>query len=256
MRYNIAMPNNMSVLPIIYQDDDIVLINKPIGIATHQAASFDGDDVYQMLIRQGIKIQTEGDEYRQGIVSRLDVGTSGILVVAKNQNSFISLKKQFANHEVSKTYLALCEGTFNVMHGQINAPIGRHPNPKKRALFSVVDDGKEAITNFDVINSSQIQIGKRANQKTTVSLLKVNLLTGRTHQIRVHMSAYNHPLVGDINYGAKDELAKKLLVTRPLLHSLSLEFTHPTLIRKMKFKADLPTDFTDTLSRLSIDLTL
>lgn len=231
-------------LDIVYIDDDIVVINKQPGIATHSSLSFDGRDLVELLLYKKIKIKTSGDKDRQGVVSRLDVGTSGLIVFARNEESFQKLKEMFQNRQVKKTYYALVEGAFKIKSATIDAKIGRHPNPKKRALYAVVDDGKEAITNYDVEEEYKFK-------KETLSFLKIGLETGRTHQIRVHMSHYNHPLVGDINYGANKELREQLQLTRQFLHSGNLAFKHPISGKELQFCAPLHDDLLNAIKILS-----
>lgn len=215
-----------------------MVVDKPVGVITHQASSFKGDDVYHMLVDSGVKIETSGDEYRQGIVSRLDIGTSGVLVVAKNENSYQHLKAQFSSHSAQKVYYALAVGSFASLSGRISAPIGRHPNPKKRSLFAVVEGGKEAVTDFDVLATYAAKNGD------VYSLLRIRLHTGRTHQIRVHLSAYGHPLVGDPLYSTRRSanLGSACELSRPFLHSGSLTIKHPETGALMTFKAAFPDD--------------
>jgi 23S rRNA pseudouridine1911/1915/1917 synthase len=243
-------------LEILFQDDDIVVVNKPVGVLVHQAESFSGDDVYHLLVDQGVEIHTSGDDFRQGIVSRLDVGTSGVLVVAKNEKAYISLKQQFQEHSVIKLYTALAQGHFNVKKGEIDAPIGRHPT--KRALFAIVEDGKPSKTDFDVIQEFEFDGVRKTGgdgivKHETFSLLQIQLLTGRTHQIRVHLSAYGHPLVGDPLYNPHNKaLLEKTSakLTRPFLHSSSLTIQHPSSGDKVTFEAPLPSDLQDFLTTL------
>ena len=192
-----------------------------------------------MLRAQGVQISTSGDTYRQGVVSRLDVGTSGLLVLAKTEAAYLGLKEQFQAHSVEKVYTALAKGVFKVMSGTIDAPIGRHPS--KRALFSVVEDGKPARTHFDVLR-----------QVDEVALLKVILETGRTHQIRVHLKAYGHPLVGDKMYGKATALDAFSELERPFLHSAQLRFTHPTSGERVFFDSALPEDLARALRKFGI----
>ncbi|GHT81368.1 hypothetical protein FACS1894125_1980 [Actinomycetota bacterium] len=209
-------------LDLIYEDDDIVVVDKPSGVITHQANSFKGDDIYHLLVGQGVQIKTSGDDFRQGIISRLDIGTTGVLIVAKNEHSYISLKQQFSNHSVEKKYTALAVGKLKQHQALIDAPIGRHPT--KRALFAVVDDGKPAKTQYKILQEFE---------RTT--LVEVALLTGRTHQIRVHFQAIGHPLYADPLYGTQIEQ-----LGRPFLHSSSLTVVHPTTNSKMTFTSELP----------------
>jgi 23S rRNA pseudouridine1911/1915/1917 synthase len=228
----------MQKLPIIYQDDDIVVVDKPAGIATHAATSWTGADVVTLLDEMQVTIDTEGDSHRHGVVSRLDVGTSGVMVLARNQDAFENLKTQFAAHTTEKIYHALAYGNFVVKHGTLNAPIGRHP--KHRALFAVVENGKPAVTHFDALEQYHFEVGK---DKFLTTYLQIRLETGRTHQIRVHLNAYHHPLVGDSMYGKATTLEKTLHeqfdFQRPFLHSSSLKITHPKTGKILHFESPL-----------------
>lgn len=232
MWYNIS-------IQILYEDDAICVVDKPAGVATHSASSWAGDDVVSLLRAKGAQIKTSGDEHRQGVVSRLDVGTSGLLVLAKHEDAYLDLKRQFSAHSVQKIYTALAKGVFKVKRGTVDAPIGRHPT--KRALFSVVEGGKDARTHFDVESETE-----------EVSLLRVHLETGRTHQIRVHLSTYGHPLVGDTMYGKTNALDVKSKLTRPFLHSTHLAFLHPETHEKMAFDSTLSDDLTRALEIFGI----
>jgi 23S rRNA pseudouridine1911/1915/1917 synthase len=238
-----------ALVPVVYEDDDVIVVDKPAGIATHSAASFDGDDVYNLLVGQGVQIRTSGDSNRQGIVSRLDVGTSGLVVVAKNEISYQDLKRQFQEHRVVKRYIALSHGHFTVRKGTFDAPISRHPT--KRAIYAVVDGGKPAVTHFDVLREYAVPSPTARNSKGISKLteLEVQLETGRTHQIRVHFSAYGHPLVGDTVYGGKSVRSDAL--SRPFLHSTSLEFSHPRTNQLLKFISPLPAELNEYLQSLS-----
>ncbi|MDR1448302.1 MAG: RluA family pseudouridine synthase [Candidatus Ancillula sp.] len=235
-------------LVVKHVDDDIVVVDKPVGMVVHSAGSFSGPDVISELEKLGISITTTqaqtADAYRRGVVSRLDVGTSGLLVIARNDISFTSLKNQFMAHTVVKKYNALVEGKFSLMHGIISAPIGRHP--KNRWKYTIVEGGKEARTSFDVVYEYQLP-----NKMGTVTYLELQLETGRTHQIRVHMQHYGHPLVGERvykrNYSKADEY---LQLHRPFLHSRFLEFIHPTLKTIVSFESELVQDLQEALQKL------
>ena len=224
-------------LTIVYQDTDLVIVNKPVGCAAHPSPGWNGPTVIGALIAAGIPISSSGPAERQGIVQRLDVGTSGLMMVAKTESAYLRLKDMFRNREIKKIYHALAQGHLEPAIGTIDAPIDRHP--KDDYKMAVVLDGKASITHYEVIEYFR-----------AVSLLKVELETGRTHQIRVHMSAIRHPLVGDLTYGADPNLAREIGVERPWLHAQALEFTHPLSGIPISVSAPYPSDLTDSLSRL------
>ena len=186
----------------------------------------------------GYQLATSGAAERQGIVHRLDVGTSGLMVVAKNEIAYSSLKDQFRNRTVSKVYHALVQGHMDPTVGTIDAPIDRHPREDYR--FAVVANGKPSITHY-----------KTLEVFPAVTLLEIELETGRTHQIRVHFSALHHPLVGDLTYGSDPALAMKLSISRPWLHAKQLAFDHPGSGERMSFNAEYPADLTRSLEILS-----
>ena len=188
-------------LEVVYNDDHILVINKPVGCAAHPSPGWHGPTVVGALAAAGYTISTSGAAERTGIVHRLDVGTSGLMVVAKTDRAFTVLKEAFRTRSVDKTYHALIQGHIDPPTGTIDAPIDRHPKVDHR--FAVVAEGKESITHYEVIEFYR-----------SVSLVKVELETGRTHQIRVHFSALNHPLVGDTTYGADPVLGKSLKMSR------------------------------------------
>lgn len=225
-------------LTIIYQDADLVIVNKPVGCAAHPSPGWTGPTVLGALIAAGIPVTSSGPLERQGIVQRLDVGTSGLMMVAKSETAYLKLKDMFRNRQIKKIYHALAQGHLEPAIGTIDAPIDRHP--KEDYKMAVVLDGKPSITHYEVIEYYR-----------SVSLLKVELETGRTHQIRVHMSAIRHPLVGDLTYGADPNLAAEIGVSRPWLHAQALEFTHPISGLPISVIAPYPRDLTDSLSRLS-----
>ncbi|MGI9198296.1 MAG: RluA family pseudouridine synthase [Candidatus Nanopelagicaceae bacterium] len=225
-------------LEIVYQDSDLVIVNKPVGCAAHPSPGWTGPTVIGALVAAGIPLTSSGPAERQGIVQRLDVGTSGLMMVAKSEAAYLKLKDMFRNREIKKIYHALAQGHIEPAIGTIDAPIDRHP--KDDYKMAVVLDGKPSITHYEVIEYYR-----------SVSLIKVELETGRTHQIRVHMSAIRHPLVGDLTYGADPNLANEIGVTRPWLHAQALEFTHPLSGLPISVRAKYPSDLTDSLSRLS-----
>ena len=231
-------PTPLEDLTIVYQDKDLVIVNKPVGCAAHPSPGWTGPTVVGALVAAGIPLSPSGPAERQGIVQRLDVGTSGLMMVAKTEAAYLKLKNMFRNREIKKIYHALAQGHLEPAVGTIDAPIDRHP--KEDYKMAVISEGKPSITHYEVIEFYR-----------SVSLLKVELETGRTHQIRVHMSAIRHPLVGDMTYGADPNLAAEIGVKRPWLHAQALEFTHPISGLTISVSAPYPSDLTDSLSRLS-----
>jgi 23S rRNA pseudouridine1911/1915/1917 synthase len=225
-------------LSIIYDDEDLVVIDKPVGCAAHPSPGWTGPTVVGALMAAGYSVSTSGPAERQGIVHRLDVGTSGLMIVAKSDQAFHALKDAFRNRTVSKIYHALVQGHMDPSTGTIDAPIDRHPKEDHR--FAVVATGKESITHYEVMEFYR-----------AVSMVKIELETGRTHQIRVHFSALHHPLVGDTTYGADPVLGKSLGMSRPWLHAAELSFSHPVTQAKLNFKAPYPSDLTGSLALLS-----
>ena len=225
-------------LTVVYDDQDIVVIDKPIGCAAHPSPGWTGPTVVGALMAAGYSVSTSGPAERQGIVHRLDVGTSGLMIVAKSDKAFHVLKDAFRNRTVEKIYHAMVQGHLDPTTGTIDAPIDRHPKEDHR--FAVVATGKESITHYEVIEFYR-----------GVSMVKVELETGRTHQIRVHFSALHHPLVGDTTYGADPVLAKSLQMARPWLHAAQLRFAHPVTGQALDFHAPYPPDLTRSLALLS-----
>lgn len=225
-------------LTVIYNDDDIVVIDKPVGCAAHPSPGWTGPTVVGALMAAGYTITTSGPAERAGIVHRLDAGTTGLMIVAKNEKSYLALKEMFRSHQIEKTYHALVQGHMDPATGTIDAPIDRHPKEDHR--FAVVASGKESITHYEVIEFYR-----------AVSLVKVELETGRTHQIRVHFSAVGHPLVGDTVYGADPVLGKKMQMSRPWLHALELRFSHPVSAMPLTLRAPYPPDLQSSLALLS-----
>ena len=212
-------------LKIKYEDDDLLVISKDHGIVVHPSQNTNSATLVDILLNLYPTIKNVGEPSRPGIVHRLDKETSGLLVIAKDNNILVSLKDQFKKREVLKEYLAIVDGNTKEK-GIINAPIGRHPKDrKKRALIST---GKEAITRYEkIINENGL------------SLLKVEIQTGRTHQIRVHLSSIGHPIYGDKVYSKK----YKSVSSRMLLHSYRLKFKHPIKNKFIDIKDDIPKEF-------------
>ena len=189
------------------------------------------------LAGAGYRISTSGPPERQGIVHRLDVGTSGVMAVAKSEVAYSKLKRAFKAREIHKIYLALVQGHPDPSVGTIDAPIGRHPSSSWR--FAVLSGGRDSITHYETLEAY-----------SSASMLRVTLETGRTHQIRVHMSAQKHPIVGDTLYGADPTIAERLGVTRQWLHASELEFAHPVSGEVVKVKSPIPGDLQVALERL------
>lgn len=231
------VPIVVDSMSILYDDDDVVVVDKPPGLAAHPAPSWDGPSVLGALAGAGYRISTSGPPERQGIVHRLDVGTSGVMAVAKSEVAYSRLKRAFKAREVQKIYHALVQGHPDPSVGTIDALIGRHPSSSWK--FAVVAGGRDSITHYETIEAF-----------TGASLLKVSLETGRTHQIRVHMSAHRHPIVGDPLYGADPTLAERLGVSRQWLHASELDFTHPMTGTPVHVECGFPDDLNVALERL------
>ena len=225
-------------LKVVYDDEYLIVIDKPVGIAAHPSPGWQGATVVGAIFAAGYQLATSGSAERQGVVHRLDVGTSGLMVVAKNEIAYSHLKDQFRERTVSKVYHALVQGHMDPTVGTIDAPIDRHPKEDYR--FAVVANGKPSITHY-----------KTLEVFPSVTLLEIELETGRTHQIRVHFSALHHPLVGDLTYVSDPVLAKKLTITRPWLHAKQLAFTHPGSGERLSFNSEYPEDLTRSLALLS-----
>ncbi len=214
-------------IEVIYEDDDIIVVNKPKGLVVHPAnGNPDGTLVNAIMAICKDSLSGIGGEIRPGIVHRLDKDTSGILVVAKNDKAHINMSEQIKNHTVKKTYIALVRGIVKENEATINMPIGR--STKDRKKMAVTKNGKEAITHFKVIK-------RYPNENCT--LLEVRIETGRTHQIRVHLSQIGYPVIGDTTYSSGKN---KWEVQGQCLHAKSLEFKHPITQKEMFLEAELP----------------
>jgi 23S rRNA pseudouridine1911/1915/1917 synthase len=225
-------------LKVVYDDEYLIVIDKPVGIAAHPSPGWQGATVVGAIFAAGYQLATSGAAERRGVVHRLDVGTSGLIVVAKNEIAYSNLKDQFRDRTVSKVYHALAQGHMDPTVGTIDAPIDRHPRVDYR--FAVVTNGKPSITHYKTIEIFP-----------AVTLLEIELETGRTHQIRVHFSALHHPLVGDLTYGSDPALASRLGISRPWLHAKQLAFDHPASGERLSFNAKYPADLTRSLEVLS-----
>ncbi|NLZ98479.1 MAG: RluA family pseudouridine synthase [Micrococcus sp.] len=224
-------------LNVIADEEDYVVIDKPVGVAAHPSQGWRGPTVVGGLAALGINISTSGPPERKGIVQRLDVGTSGLMVVAKTEVAYSRLKAAFRDRTPQRNYHALIQGLPDPVNGTINAPIDRHPGYEWR--FGVVEGGREAITEYETIEAFG-----------TATLVDVHLHTGRTHQIRVHFSALGHPLAGDLTYGADASLAADLGLTRQWLHAVGLGFKHPVTGQDMSYTSEYPIDLLYALDRL------
>jgi 23S rRNA pseudouridine1911/1915/1917 synthase len=225
---------------IVHDDDDLVVVDKPVGVAAHPSPGWTGTTVIGGLAAAGYTVSTSGAAERQGIVHRLDVGTSGLMVVAKSETAYSALKQQFRERTVDKRYHALVQGHPDPMSGTIDAPIGRHPQHDYK--WAVTAEGKPSVTHYDLIEAFR-----------HASLLDIKLETGRTHQIRVHMAAHRHPCVGDLTYGADPTLAQRLNLTRQWLHAMRLGFTHPADGRWAEFVSTYPDDLRGALDTVRAD---
>jgi 23S rRNA pseudouridine1911/1915/1917 synthase len=230
-------PTPVEDLEVIYHDSDIIVVDKPVGVAAHPSLGWSGPTVVGALEAAGFRISTSGAAERQGIVSRLDVGTSGLMVVAVSERAYSLLKRAFRDREVDKGYYALVQGHLDPPEGTIDAPIGRHRGNDWK--FAVTAAGKPSITHYDTIEMF-----------AAASLLDIHLETGRTHQIRVHFSALHHPCCGDLTYGADPTLAARLGLERQWLHARSLGFAHPADGRYVEFTSPYPADLQHALDVL------
>ena len=224
-------------LLVIYQDEDIVVVDKPAGVVAHPTVGFHGPTVAGALLARGIQLSTSGAQERQGIVQRLDVGTSGLMMLAKSELAYSRLKQAFRDRAVHKIYHAIIQGQPDPSEGTLDAPIGRHP--KAEFKFAIVEGGKTSITHYKTLELFPAS-----------TLCEVNLETGRTHQIRVHFSAFKHPLLGDTMYGADPKLAKSLGITRQWLHAKELGFEHPITAKQIHLVSEYPADLAVVLERL------
>ncbi len=224
-------------LRVAYEDADLVVIDKPVGVAAHASPGWTGPTVVGGLAAAGITVASAGAAERQGIVHRLDVGTSGLMVVAKSDAAYSELKRAFKERTVEKIYHAVAQGHLDPTAGTIDAPIGRHPSSDYK--FAVVEGGRPSVTHYEVLE-----------MVPAASLVEIHLETGRTHQIRVHMAAMRHPLVGDLTYGADPTLAKRLGLARQWLHARELAFEHPVRGGEVRVRSEYPEDLALALEKL------
>ena len=224
-------------LGIVYDDDDLVVVDKPVGVAAHPSPGWTGPTVLGALAAAGFRVSTSGAAERAGIVHRLDAGTSGLMVVAKSERAYTALKLAFKERTVEKIYHAVVQGHPDPFAGTIDAPIGRHPRSDWK--FAVTADGKPSVTHYETLEAFP-----------AATLLEIHLETGRTHQIRVHMAAQHHPCVGDAMYGADPILSARLGLTRQWLHAMRLGFRHPGSGEYVEFESTYPDDLRHALDLL------
>ncbi|MEC9052589.1 MAG: RluA family pseudouridine synthase [Actinomycetota bacterium] len=229
-----VVPEIVEGIKSIHDDESIVVIDKPVGVAVHPSPGWGGPTVVGHLAGAGFRIATSGASERQGIVQRLDVGTSGVMVIAKSEHAYSVLKNAFRHRTVDKTYHALVQGHPDPLQGTVDAPIGRHP--KHDYKFAVMADGRASVTHYETLEAHRF-----------ASLLEIHLETGRTHQIRVHMSALKHPCVGDLTYGADPVLARRVGLERQWLHAVKLGFTHPDSGDEVEYESTYPDDLAAAL---------
>jgi 23S rRNA pseudouridine1911/1915/1917 synthase len=232
-----VVPEVVEGIKIIHDDPAIVVIDKPVGVAVHPSPGWRGPTVVGHLAGAGFRIATSGASERQGIVQRLDVGTSGVMVICKSEHAYSLLKNAFRKRTVDKVYHAMVQGHPDPLEGTVDAPIARHPGADYK--FAVMDGGRASVTHYETLEAHRF-----------ASLLEVHLETGRTHQIRVHMAALKHPCVGDLTYGADPTLAKRLGLTRQWLHAVRLGFEHPESGEYVTYEAEYPEDLAAALEKI------
>jgi len=232
-----VQPQLADGLTIVHLDEAVVVVDKPAGVAAHPSLGWQGPDVLGHLAAAGVTVAQAGPPERQGVVQRLDVGTSGLMVVARTASAYSDLKAQFRAHTVEKLYRAVVQGHPDPPAGTVDAPIGHAGGGQWR--FKVRADGRASVTHYETV---ELMRG--------AALLGLNLETGRTHQIRVHMQAIRHPLVGDLVYGADPVLAARLGLDRQWLHAVRLTFTHPGTGEPVTFESQPSLDLARALEIL------
>ena len=232
-----VVPEPVAGLAVVYSDEDIVVVDKPVGVAAHPSPGWTGPTVVGGLAAMGHTVATSGAAERQGVVHRLDVGTTGLMVVAKSELAYRVLKRAFKEREVDKRYHAVVQGHLDPLRGTVDAPIDRHPTADYR--YAVMSGGKPSVTHYDTLEAFR-----------AASLVDVRLETGRTHQIRVHFAALRHPCVGDLTYGADPTLSARLGLDRQWLHARGLAFLHPRTNEPVSFVSDYPDDLAHALDVL------
>lgn len=234
-----VVPQLADGVQVVFEDADIVVIDKPAGVAAHPSVGWDGPSVTEHLAAAGFRIATSGAPERQGVVQRLDVGTSGLMVLAKSESAYSVLKQAFRDRTVDKIYHALVQGHPDPFEGTVDAPIARHPGHDWK--MAVVAGGRHSVTHYTTLEAHR-----------AASLLEIHLETGRTHQIRVHMAAIKHPCVGDPLYGADPVLAERLGLERQWLHAVRLGFVHPETREYVQFASPYPHDLAIALGNIRV----
>jgi 23S rRNA pseudouridine1911/1915/1917 synthase len=237
-RSELPPPQAVEGLVVLHEDDDLLVVDKPVGVAAHPSPGWEGPTVIGGLAAAGHRVSTSGAEERRGVVHRLDVGTSGCMVVAKSEHAYSVLKDAFRARTVDKRYHALVQGHPDPLTGTVDAPIDRHPISAYK--FAVVAGGRASVTHYETIEAFR-----------HATLLDIRLETGRTHQIRVHMAALRHPCVGDVTYGGDPTLARRLGLGRQWLHAVRLGFAHPADGRWVEFASPYPGDLQRALHRVA-----
>lgn len=232
-----VVAHTVAGVQVVFDDDHIVVVDKPVGVAAHPSVGWTGPSVVGHLAGAGFRISTSGAPERQGVVQRLDVGTSGLMVVAKSEQAYTVLKRAFRARDVRKTYHTLVQGHPDPFTGTIDAPIGRHPGRDWK--MAITADGRHSISHYATLEAF-----------VAATLLEVHLETGRTHQIRVHMQAIRHPCVGDPTYGGDPVLAARLGLDRQWLHAVELAFTHPATGEWVSFTSAYPEDLSRALEQI------
>ena len=229
-----VVPEIVEGIKIIHDDDSLVVVDKPVGVAVHPSPGWRGPTVVGHLAAAGFRIATSGASERQGIVQRLDVGTSGVMVITKSEHAYSRLKNAFRHREVDKIYHAMVQGHPDPLRGTVDAPIARHPRFDHK--FAVITGGRHSVTHYETLEAHRF-----------ASLLEVTLETGRTHQIRVHMQALKHPCVGDPLYGGDPVLARRVGLSRQWLHAVRLGFVHPDTGDQVEYESPYPADLQHAL---------
>ncbi len=224
---------------VVYSDVDVVVVNKPAGVVTHPGTGHPDHTLSDALVQRFPEMYAAGPSDRPGIVHRLDRGTSGLLVCARNSAAYDALVAQLASRRITRIYLALVRGMPESVRGTIDAPIGR--DRRHRTMMAVLSDGRAARTHFELVESF--------SHPVEASLLRCQLETGRTHQIRVHLASIGLPLLGDLTYGVRDPFG----IGRPLLHATRLEFRQPSTGEAMSFEAQLAPDFAEAIRQFGGD---
>ncbi|MDX8336683.1 MULTISPECIES: RluA family pseudouridine synthase [Cetobacterium] len=231
-----VLPENLPI-EIVYEDKDLVVINKDPGVIVHPAQGYYTGTLVNAVLYHIKDLSTINGVIRPGIVHRLDKDTSGLIIIAKNDISHVRLTEMFKDKTIEKRYVCICKGNFKNISGRIETLIGRDVKDRKK-MAVVSENGKIAITNYEVIDSV-----------AGFSLVDVGIETGRTHQIRVHMKSLNHPILGDETYGSSSELAK-----RQMLHSYYLKFNHPITQEEIIILGELKEDFKNVAKKLKLDV--